>query len=380
MLWSAALTALITAGLHTPLAQAQTSSGNDCDSNAVIWCGADTVPQLTDRFNNGDGHNSTASIHAIYSFFGINPSDISNMGGNPGVQHGVVTKSGNVFDAHGRLIATDAMTGGRQDMAGSTRVNSGGATFFTRPPSVSFQQNSLSAIIVMHGGRFSFAILSSCGNPVKATPKVAPAPKPTPAPTPAPAAPQPAPCSGNTSNTATNSATNGAAGSAQGGNCSTNVVNNTVTTSGTPTCDMVGISQGDNRTVTINNFTTTANGGTFSSADINWGDGTSATSVTNPIGQTHQFNSDGTFTISVVAHFQVNGQTVSADGNVCQQQVSFNTPAPTVPAPTATPASAPAQQLVNTGPGDVFGIFTLTTILSTLSYRFWLRRYLGQQG
>jgi hypothetical protein len=385
---STSITLITIIGLQ-PLAQAQgmsVSSTQDCDSNAVIFCGAGSVAQLQNRYRGGDGHNSAASIQAIYNHFGISAADISAMStGSVTVESGTVTKAGNVLgDKNNNLLATGAMTAGRQNIPGSTKVMSGSTTFFTRPPSVSFRSNTLSAFVVIVNGKFSFAILASCGNPVIATARTAPAPtpQPTPTPTPAPQAPAAQPttvsvCSGNTTSTAS-SVTNG-------GNCSTNIVNNTVTTTpGTPTCDQLGLSVGDNRTATINSFMTTANGGTLTATDINWGDGTTSTGVANPIGLQHQFTSDGTFTVSVTAHFTVNGQDTAASGNVCQQQVSFNTPTPTVPpATTTTPpvttessAPAPAQTLVNTGPGDVMGIFGVATVASTLGYRFILRRRL----
>jgi hypothetical protein len=184
-------------------------------------------------------------------------------------------------------------------------------------------------------------------------------------------------------------------------------------------CGALGISVGDNRTVTINNFmtnvpamTSTANASTvstatsntpststpdnpvFTGADINWGDGNITTAVTDVVNQTHQFQSDGTFTINVMAHFNVNGQDVTANGATCQQQVSFNTSAPTVSAPTpttpqATQTSTPApaaqtstpasaQTLVNTGAGNVIGVFSVATTVGTLGYRFLLTRRLSQ--
>jgi hypothetical protein len=68
------------------------------------------------------------------------------------------------------LVATNAMTAGRQNISGSTKMANGGTVYFMRPPSVSFKSSSLPAYVVMNNGRFSYAIIASCGNPVKATP------------------------------------------------------------------------------------------------------------------------------------------------------------------------------------------------------------------
>lgn len=389
---------LITLVNLQPLASAQDisiSSARNCDANAVVNCGAGSVSQLQGKYKNGDGRNSAASIQAIYNHFGISAADIADMSkGTVTVESGLVTSDGNVLgDKNNNLLATGAVTAGRQDMPGSTRHQSGSTVFFTRPPSVSFLSHALPAFVVIRDGKFAFAVLASCGNPViataKPTPQPTPAPqpktqpKPTPQPTPTPPAPQPTTvniCSGN--NTSTTS--NVTASAVSQGNCNTSIVNNTVVTPGTPTCDQLGISQGDNRTVTINSFMTTANGASFTSANVNWGDNTLTTGVANPIGLQHQFTGDGTFTITVTAHFMVNGQDTPITSSACQQQVSFNTLTPTVPPATTTavatpttPATpAPAQTLVNTGPGDVIGIFAVATAVSTLGYRLFLMRRL----
>ncbi|HSW97872.1 MAG TPA: hypothetical protein VLF89_08660 [Candidatus Saccharimonadales bacterium] len=166
-------------------------SGYNGDSNAIIWCGANSngsaqPSRITYTYNHGDGHNSAKSIQNIYGsgFFGITSSEIQNLGSTAKV--GSVTKSGDVI-VGGKVVATNAVTAGRLNISGSTKRTSNGTVFYTRPPKVSFLSNSLSAYVVMVNGKFKFAILISCGNPVIGTPK-APAPTPTPTkkPTPTP--------------------------------------------------------------------------------------------------------------------------------------------------------------------------------------------------
>lgn len=92
-------------------------------------------------------------------------------------QSGTVYKNGEVRLADGKLVATSAMTAGCQNISGSNTVSDGYMTFYTRPTSVSFASSALHAYVVMKNGQFAYAILTSCGNPVKATPVAAPAPK-----------------------------------------------------------------------------------------------------------------------------------------------------------------------------------------------------------
>jgi hypothetical protein len=172
------------AGLSSVRAQNITvSTPRDCDSNAVVFCGASSVNQLINKFHGGDGRNSASSIQNIFSWFGVSAADVDSLN-NAGVHvvAGSVGRSGNVRDGAGHLVAAGAITGGRQDIAGSSRASRGSTVFFVRPPSVSFVSNSLPAFVVMKGGQFQFAIIASCGNVVKAHPRAAPAPAPAPKP------------------------------------------------------------------------------------------------------------------------------------------------------------------------------------------------------
>jgi hypothetical protein len=162
-------------------------SPQDCDANAVINCG------LVDS-GNASAAYQRSGVADIYSNFGITSRDMSNL--SSAAVEGVVTNNNNVWihrssglcpdvdtdtlSAHNQqavrdnpnlcLVATNAMTAGRQFMPGSTKYSNGGTTFYMRPPSVSFQSSSLPAFVVMDNSRFSYAIITSCGNPVKATP------------------------------------------------------------------------------------------------------------------------------------------------------------------------------------------------------------------
>lgn len=170
------------------------SGPSDCDNNAIISCGAHSTGALVQAYN-GSGY-----VQKVYAYFGISNADMANLQATNVA--GRVTRDGKVFvDGRSDPVATNAVTGGRQNIAGSTQVNFQGITFFKRPPSVSFQQNTLPAFVSMKNGQFQFAIIASCGNAVRATPTmtphaaVAPAkavstPQAKPAkPTPAPAAP-----------------------------------------------------------------------------------------------------------------------------------------------------------------------------------------------
>ena len=154
----------------------------------------------------------------------------------------------------------------------------------------------------------------------------------------------------------------------------------------TYTCTELGLAADVNRTVKISSFSTTqTNGAVFKNAVISWGDNSATLTSTNPVGQSHQYAADGTYTVSAVAHFKVNGQDVTADGTQCQQKVTFTTTAPpTVTPPTTPPAATPTTPaaptaLVNTGPGSVVALFGAATAIGTFGYRWVLSRRLSRQ-
>ncbi len=153
----------------------------------------------------------------------------------------------------------------------------------------------------------------------------------------------------------------------------------------TPTymCTDLGLTAEDNRTVKISNFTTTqTNGASFTNAVIDWGDHTTVTSA-SPVGQTHQYSANGTYTVTATAHFNVNGQDKTAGGLACAQNVTFTSTGPPVVTPptttTTTPPAATPTALVNTGPGSIVGLFAATAVGGTAFYRRLLARRLNRQ-
>ena len=153
---------------------------NDCDSNAVIRCGVDSKADLIHNLVNGDGRHS--DIGQIYQSMGISRAEIASSR----TVNGRVTRGGRVIVGD-QTVATGATSLGRQDLPGSTKSGS----LFSRPTSVSFQQDSLPAYVYMKSGQFQWAVIKSCGNPVVAKPVMAhaqfvPTPQPAAAPMPAP--------------------------------------------------------------------------------------------------------------------------------------------------------------------------------------------------
>jgi hypothetical protein len=153
--------------VSAPAGALRISGPSDCDDNAIVRCGVHTITETIAAY---DG---SSYVRQVYSSFGVTSNDVHNLATT--AVAGRVTSGGRVLvDGQTAAVATGAITGGRQNMPGSTKVTVGSAVFYKRPPSVSFQSSSLPAFVAMKDGQFQFAIIASCGNAVSATPLAKP--------------------------------------------------------------------------------------------------------------------------------------------------------------------------------------------------------------
>lgn len=239
------------------------AGARDCNTNSIINCGALTAGELTQKYT----QNQTGDLKTIYDSYGISSSMIASGG-----QMGEVRKDGTVV-VGGQVVATNAMSIGRHNMAGSVPVSIGGGTYYNSPPSTSFLSQSISAFVFLDGnGRFISAILTSCGNPVNATPVVK-----TPPPTP------PAP---------------------------------------SYKCDSL---TKDKISRNEYNFTATAqaaNGATIVNYTYDFGDSTTETSPSNTI--KHTYRAPGDYLAQVTVNVQVNGQIIPVTSPHCQTTVTIS--------------------------------------------------------
>lgn len=316
----AVMLAIASVSLSMPTkAEASINTVRDCDSNAVVYCGASSVKELQNKYK------SQAGVPQIYDYFGISAQDVNGMTNSAKV--GSVTKSGDVY-LGSKVVAHNAVTAGRLYIPGSNKVTHNGVTFYTREPRVSFLNNSLSAYVVMKNGQFDFAILSSCGNPVKA--KAIPAPKPTPTPT-----PKPCPIY---------------------------------------RCDMLSVKYTNGRSIDATVKVTAKNGAQFKNITYTFGDGTKL--VTNKTNVSHTYAKDGTYTIKATPSFMVDGKIVTANSQECIKVVKFEKEEP-VPTPTPIPTLTPElpKELPNTGAGGLVGLFLGASSAGSLAFHFIRRRF-----
>src|SRR5947209_5838289 len=93
--------ALIVGAAPASALAALPTNGNDT-ANQVIGCGVGTISQLQHDYHNGDGHNTTAQIQAVFNFstFGISTADIDGMS-DTNTFAGTVSKRGDVTISSG---------------------------------------------------------------------------------------------------------------------------------------------------------------------------------------------------------------------------------------------------------------------------------------
>jgi len=145
-----------TIGFGSQLNALTLSGPRDCDNNAIIHCGALSTEELQQKFADSE------DVQRIFSHFGIRQQHIDRL--NSAVAGQV--HSNNTVTVNGQVVAEDVMTLGRTKTAGSTAVNYKNGSFYKRSPSDSFASGSLPAFVVMQNGRFQYAVIASCGNPV----------------------------------------------------------------------------------------------------------------------------------------------------------------------------------------------------------------------
>lgn len=403
---------LASLGNNSRKAYADVSLGGpqNCDANAVMYCGAASASQVTAKYNNGDGVNNPISIHNIYSYFQISNAEVQSL--SQTAVAGTVTSSGNVYVGN-KLVATQAISAGRQNISGSTYEVWNGTGFYVRPTQVSFVSSPLSAYVVMNNGKFLFAILSSCGNPIAAKP-VLPPPSPAGVCTNLSlglAGNNPDQVNAKVNYTVTNGASlksvtynwgDGTSITSQGAyavnashlyakagsylviaklsfngptavpsvSCQAPITASTISS----VCSQLDVSSINNDTVNITGFNYSNNNGpaVFKYATVNWGDQTANSTASNIVGLSHTYSSLTPHTIIATAYFNENGQTVGVSSPTCQHEVTFIQPVQTISTPPTPTQTTPPTTLTNTGPGSaaaILGAFSIVSVVGSLLYR-----------
>lgn len=162
ILFAVALLSVATLGVVQLSANAKVDESPDCDKYAIMYCGAKDAAEFQKKFN-ADGKYKDHT--KVYAAFGISKADVT------GMVNGVVWRDGRVTVGN-TVVATGARDAAR-NLGGTPIAGTQGAAI----TSVStFGDEGQKAMIKMVNGQFKFAVITSCGNPVTATPKKPPVP------------------------------------------------------------------------------------------------------------------------------------------------------------------------------------------------------------
>jgi hypothetical protein len=164
--WFKRITALIASVAiivvaYVPLAQAW--QPRDCDSNALIYCGAYSVSELNNKLNHGTGkpYQSSNQLKHLFNTQGVYQNQFDEL------SNGTVHKDGRVV-VNGKVVHRNSHSMGRQWMPGSVRDDRFPYPVYWRPTQVSFASESIPAFVyVNYDGTMAYAIIKSCGNTVR---------------------------------------------------------------------------------------------------------------------------------------------------------------------------------------------------------------------
>lgn len=388
--------------------QAAVDSSPDCDTVAIVKCGV-TADNVKAKAGEGD-------VPKVYAAFGIKNSELN------GFVNGVVWRDGRVTIGYDKVVAKGAVTAGRWNNPSSDMQRISGTDRAYKMSTSHFVDEGQTALIKMVDGKFKFAIIKPCGNPVTANPV-----EPPPAPTYKCEQLHKKKLDRNTFKfTADAMADNGAKivkyrfefGDGKKVTTDKNSVQHTYANPGKYTvrvtalvkvngklveatgkgcvkqvvvekppvkpvpeyaCKFMNLHMVDeqNRTVRTEAEHVAKNGAVFSHYLINFGDGTPVVQSTTGT-EEHTYAKDGTYTVRARVVVTVKNGTKTVTDDMCAKQVTFTTetPPPTTPEEPTPEVQGEVTELVDTGPGAVIGAAISVGIASTFAYKLvWLRLY-----
>lgn len=160
------------------------SASSNCDKVNIVYCG--TTGGNTDAAiksfqsvyaSNKSGHANSPTVQkdytdlkTIYAWAGADAATVAGMN-STNTKLGTLYKDGRIV-VDGKTVATDAWVTARfTDGTGFTKIADG---VWARKTTTSFANASAQVLVTMKDGKMVFAVMTECGNAVKATPKETP--------------------------------------------------------------------------------------------------------------------------------------------------------------------------------------------------------------
>jgi len=144
------------------------TSSQECDDNALIYCGVATASDFikaTQSNNSGNGHND---LQAVYAYYGLEPAEYDKFVSYS--RQGTAYADGRIV-VDGQTVATGAKSIGRlaanQGSGYSTQVING-VKYYGNTNAKTFPSAMASlpvTVLFNNKGVMQFAVLNTCGNP-----------------------------------------------------------------------------------------------------------------------------------------------------------------------------------------------------------------------
>lgn len=155
-------------GVRTASASAQ-----DCDNNAIIYCGFNSASDFITKVKANDSGNSAHQhdLQTIYAAYGLEPASYDKF--VTSARQGTAYKDGHIV-VDGQTVATGAKSIGRQVAGhGSDYFTQkiGSTNYYGNATQKTFAADSIPVTVMFDAnGIMQFAVLNSCGNPLGTTP------------------------------------------------------------------------------------------------------------------------------------------------------------------------------------------------------------------
>ncbi len=141
------------------------------------------------------------------------------------------------------------------------------------------------------------------------------------------------------------------------------------------TCNLLSTPAVNGDNVTINSVNYTANSALVSGTSINYGNGTISIYKSTDFPVTYTYPKPGNYTITATVLTNLGNVT----SNNCSAAITIAAPTPPPVTPPVTPTTPTTPtSLVNTGPGNIFAVAGIATVLGTIGHYFYRARKLGR--
>lgn len=177
---AASLVAAVIGVATLPFVAPVVSAASNCDKVSILYCGIDGGSAQTAINNfkatyaaNKSGHVQSPTVKkdhtdlpAIYAWAGADAATIQSMNSENTVL-GTLYRDGRIV-VNGKTVGTDAWVTARfTNGVGFVQVTDG---VWARKTTTSFENASAQVLVHMKNGQMTFAVMTICGNSVKATP------------------------------------------------------------------------------------------------------------------------------------------------------------------------------------------------------------------